>query len=423
VTAVFGPPWRAVSDPSLLLQIDPPVLLARRAKAAVHLDRNILVRKDSPGAVRKAALKMSSDVGGPVEIFEGAIQTTSGGWLWANKTDVVHVLKADDDPLTRSGHARAVQQLRDDLLEFAVAGEMAASATAANILNLNWAALAPEAIEEAIMRAATVVASVPLDATFASAARAALGNMTTRVAGLALRAAPGLGVNAVLTADQTGLARRIGSSAMVFITDEFGRRSTALSNDARRIIAHGVARGLGREDIGRDLRQAFGHRLSGRDEWYFQVVSSTAVSRARSYGQMVGYRRAGIDFYMWEALNDERTCEICRFLHGQQFPVGSALQAFNRALRNPDPEAAVNEFAWYRVVGGERLDDGLRRGGDIHVQPRRGPLGPLVASTLTSGVGQRDVVGTHRVHTAPRAAGGTVVPPAHGMCRCTTVPV
>jgi SPP1 gp7 family putative phage head morphogenesis protein len=423
VSAVYGPPWQTVDDPKQLLQLDPPVLTACNALAAVAPRHGVLVRLDNRSAVERAALVLSRDTGDPVAIFRGAIQTRSGGWLWPSQVDVVDVHKAeDDDPTTRDGFVGTVEELLDELMAMADEAEAVAFGAASGELSFDYAQATADEVEGSIARAAAIIAALPVGTAFAAAASTALARITQRVAEVSALSVPGL-IGFGLTADQTELARRLGSDAMVFVTDEFRRRAGRMSADARGIIANGVSRGLGRQDIGRNLNQALGHRLSGRDEWYFRVVASSAVSRSRSFGQMVGYRGAGIDYYMWYALMDERTCEICRFLHGQQFPVASPLQAFNRAFRNPDPEAAVNEFPWYRVVGGERVEGGLRRGGDIHVQPRGQPLGTLVASVRESGVGQRDVAGTHRVHTSPGAAGGTTVPPAHGMCRCTTIPV
>lgn len=419
MSAIYGPPWQTVDDPKQLLQLDPPALTACNALAAVAPRSGVLVRLDNVRAVERAALVLSRDTGEQVGIFRGAVQTRSGGWLWPFQVDVVDVHKAEgDDPTTREGFAGTVQELLDDLLSMADEAEAVAFGAAAGELSLDYAQATTDEVEGAIERAAAVIAALPLGAAFATGAAAILSGISQRVA-----AASAFSVGIGLTADQTALARWIGSNAMVFVTDEFRRRAGRLSVDARGIIADGVRRGFGRQDIGRNLNQALGHRLSGRDEWYFRVVASSAVSQARSYGQLVGYRGSGIDYYMWYALMDERTCEICRMLHGQQFPVASPLQAFIRAFQSQDPEAAVNEFPWYRVVGGERVEGGLRRGGDIHVQPRGQPLGTLVATVRESGVGQRDVAGTRQVHTSPQAAGGTLVPPAHGMCRCTTIPV
>jgi SPP1 gp7 family putative phage head morphogenesis protein len=417
--AVYGPPWQAVDDPRLLLQFDPPVLTACNALSAVCKSKGLLVRADGASAVERAALKLSRDAQAPVEIYRGAIQTRSGGWLWPIAVDLVDVSKADPpNPLTRGGFIKTVQALLDEVLDLVDEAEAAVFSSASSALNVSWAAATTGQIEASLARAAAAIAALP-QGPFSAQASEAMAVATSRVAGIASVAGSGF----TLTGDQTALARRLGSDSLAFVTNEFGRRSNRFSQDARGIISSGVARGLGQQEIARNLNQALGHRLRGRDEFYFRVVASSAVSRSRSYGQMVGYRQSGIDYYMWDAVMDERTCEICRYLHGQQFPVASPLQAFQRVRTSDNPETAVNEFPWYRVVGGQRGEGGLRIGGDIHVQPRGEPLGTLVASVRESGVGQRDVQGTHRVHTNPRAAGGTTVPPAHGLCRCTTVPV
>jgi SPP1 gp7 family putative phage head morphogenesis protein len=298
--------------------------------------------------------------------------------------------------------------------------EAVAQLSGADAADLDWAQASPAELEATIGRLEALIAGVPADTVFAGPSQEAFERVTSRIARLSTLAGPGITV-AALTAAQLLIARRIGSSAGGFIRQEFGRRGAALGRDVRRLATSGIARGMSRSAIRQNVLGAFGQRLRSRDDWYFRIVSSTAASRARSFGQMVGYRQSGTDFYIWVALNDERTCEICRFLHGQMFPVASPLQAFNRVMASPDPDAAmVDAFPWYRVVGGERIEGGLRRGGDIHVQQRGAPLGVQVATVRESGVGQRDVTGTHTVRVNPRAAGGTLVPPAHGGCRCTT---
>lgn len=417
---VYGPPWEAVSDPQLVLQIDPPAMTACNALAAAVPAKGVLVRRVSPADVQKSALKLSRDLSTEVGIFRGAIRTRSGAWLWPKQVDSVDVTKADNDPLTREGIAADTEDLLEELLALADEAEAVAQMSGADVADLDWAQASPAELEATIGRLEALIAGVPAAATFAGPSQEALGRTSSRIARLSTLAGPGIAV-AALTAAQLLIARRIGSSAGVFIRQEFGRRASALGRDARRIAAGGIARGLSRSAIRQNVLGAFRQRLRSRDDWYLRIVSSTAVSRARSFGQMVGYRQAGVNFYMWSATLDERCCEICRFLHGQMFPVASPLQAFNRAMSSPDPDAAmVDAFPWYRVIGGERMEGGLRRGGDIHVQQRGAPLGVQVATVRESGVGQRDVSGTHTVRVNPRAAGGTLVPPAHGGCRCTT---
>ncbi len=417
---VYGPPWEAVSDPNLVLQIDPPAMTACNALAAVVPAKGVLVRRGTLTDVQKSALALSRDLRTKVGIFRGAIRTRSGAWLWPKQVDIVDVTKADNDPLTREGLAADTEDLLQELLALADEAEAVAQLSGADVADLDWAQSSPAELEATIGRLEALIAGVPGAAAFAGPSQVALERATSRIARLSTLAGPGIAVGA-LTAAQLAVARRIGSSAGVFIRQEFGQRAGVLGQDARRLAASGVARGLSSFAIRQNVLGAFSQRLRRRDAWYFRIVSSTAASRARSFGQMVGYRQAGVDFYAWIALNDERTCEICRFLHGQVFPVTSPLQAFTRAMASPDPDSAmVDAFPWYRVVGGERIEGGLRRGGDIHIQHRGAPLGVQVATVRESGVGQREVTGTYTMRVNPRAAGGTLVPPAHGGCRCTT---
>jgi len=108
-------------------------------------------------------------------------------------------------------------------------------------------------------------------------------------------------------------------------------------------------------------------------------------------------------------------CNVCRFLHGTRFYVQDAIDQFTRAQANADPERGLmEEQPWYREADGK-----------IHVAPaeRGGKLGPLIATIVRSAVGREDQRGTFRTALSAGSSGATQTPPAHGLCRCITVPV
>ena len=423
--AVYGPPWRVTTDPRGVLFADPPApgnCRSHLALAAFSPSLSVLVRGADRTDVERRARALAERGDGRAYVLQGAIQTAAGRWLWPVVVDRVATAKADPpDPLTRRGYALTVEELRGALQDAASPAERRALEAMLSDLDEDWGETGLDDVEAAVAAAGRPIESIGDDALFLAVGLGVIESTAASVAGLCQRAG-GSGLPSVLTNAADRVARHIGRDGLAFVTDEYRRRMVGASRDARRVIAGGVRDGLGRVQIGRDLRSALHRQVVGRSEAYYRVVAGATVSRARSFGQMTGYRDAGIPTYTWEAVLDARTCDICRFLHGQTFPVADALARFDRSASNPNPEAAVNEFAWYRTVGGSQIDEGLRGGGAIFVSPRgEGPT-VRVATVTATAVGTNDQRGAFRTHVGAARAGGTTVPPAHGGCRCTTIP-
>nr|WP_237078802.1 hypothetical protein [Myxococcus xanthus] len=123
---------------------------------------------------------------------------------------------------------------------------------------------------------------------------------------------------------------------------------------------------------------------------------------------MSSYAEAGVRRYRIEAVLDEATTQVCRFLHGKAFSVGEALQRFERLESLSQPEDLKQE-----LPGGGRALLYVNRGG----QETR------LAEVLRSAVGTRDDVGEFRSLVSDRqlAEVGVGFPPYHGLCRTTTL--
>jgi len=422
--AVVGPPWRIVADPRAVLAaqgVRSTCGGGHLALAAFSPSTGRLERARTPEEVEQRARILAAKGDGSALILQGVIRTGANAYLWPIVKDRIDVFKVDN-PLTRSGFADLVEQLWNGLLGDSSAAERRVARRALDRIGAqNWPTMNAAQIDRVLGGLGGMIANVPSGATRRAMTRR-LEAATLNVARQSRVLANLPGVRTTFLAPEAATARALGGDAMVFITDEFGRRSDQFDAMARDIIARGTTQGVGDEVIAQRLSTAFRGRVSGRSEWYYRVVSSSAVSRARSYGQMLSYRDAGAGFYIWEAVLDERTCEVCRFLHGQRFSVGDNLARFERAREIDDPEEAINLFPWYRVVGGTTDDEGRRMGGDIHVQPRGGELGERVARVTESAMGRVDERGSFQTFRRPENAGGSEMPPAHGLCRCTTVP-
>jgi len=412
MTALLGPPWTPVSDPRAVLFADPPVTSACTALAVGVPAAGLLERVPSANGIHKVAVDLAGACAADAFVYRGAIQTRSGLWLWPFPVDRVEVWKIDR-PLSRREFALVVQRLDRALRGASRASARRTLERALATLRRPWPDMSGHQVDSALEMLAVAIRDIPSSAAFRTAAATQLAQVTAGVAERsALGAAAARGVGYTFRPVERELASRIGRNGMHFITDEFGRRSARFSREARRIIGRGTEQGLGYREIASDLQHAMQGAALGRDLSYYQSVASAVVAQARSYGTMLGYEAAGVQYYMWVSVLDERTCDPCRWLHGQVFPVDDPLTTMDRALRNPDPEAAANAMPWYRVVGD-----------NIHVQARGQPLGPAVAQIQQRGFGVADRVGQYRPFMSTRDGGGAMMPPAHARCRCETEPV
>lgn len=107
---------------------------------------------------------------------------------------------------------------------------------------------------------------------------------------------------------------------------------------------------------------------------------------------------------------DERTSNICRFLHGRVFAVRDALHSFEAAdkLRNPEAIKSLNPWPREDGAGLYIMRDGRRID---------------IAAITRSGVGAWDDLGEFKAHqsNAGLAELGLGFPPYHGLCRTTTM--
>src|SRR5690606_9165297 len=126
-------------------------------------------------------------------------------------------------------------------------------------------------------------------------------------------------------------------------------RQEAFSARARAVVSQGIAQGLGRDDISQTLQDAFRGSAVNRSAFYWDVVASAFVGRARSLAEVSSYDDAGIAYYLITAVLDEVTTDICRYLDGKRFSVGNALAQFRRVENLRDPERIKLEQPWLRV--------------------------------------------------------------------------
>jgi len=320
------------------------------------------------------------------------------------------------DPLDRNDFMMIVRRLSRALQGVARPAEDAALQRAIERLDVDWPNLTPQAHDQVVRAARQSLRTVEdqvlpqVEQIFEAEA--------DRVVGRARRSTVrrfGLRIGADLTSTDERIAKFTRESQGNFVRDEYGRRREEFSRRARDIVAAGVDRGLGRDDIVQELTEAMGREAFDRSRDYWEVVSMVFTNRARTFTQLGAFAEAGIQRFRFEAVLDEATSEVCRFMHGKVFTVERAMDRFRQVERARDPERIREEQPFVQVGADDEGNEVLfyERGGR-----RR-----AVAQVDEPAVGQRDEVGQYSRELSPAQleAAGVCVPPLHGRCRSTIV--
>jgi SPP1 gp7 family putative phage head morphogenesis protein len=305
----------------------------------------------------------------------------------------------------------AVARMAVALRKQTEASDRDAVRAAVAVLDVDWRVTSAEErsrlVEQALVEAGQKTAAVPsaIETVLADSANDVVGSTRND-----LRHRQGLTIAADFNALDRRIVSHLVSSEANFVRDEYGRRQVALGLRAREVVAAGLEAGLGREDITRDLARVAGSTLTTRSPFYWEVVAGSFIGRGRSCAQLSAFAEAGIERYRIEAVLDERTTPVCRFLHGKVFSVGSGLRTFERVETNPS--ALKDITPWVRE--GPNPETGRR---ELYVN-RDGERLP-VAEVVRSGVGAKDDQGDFRAMRGNQELAdlGLSFPPWHGLCR------
>ena len=146
------------------------------------------------------------------------------------------------------------------------------------------------------------------------------------------------------------------------------------------------------------------------------MVAGAFANRSRTWGQLSSYSEAGIQRFLFEAMLDEVTTNVCRLMHGKSWAVEAGISLYERieALENPQDIKSVQP--WVR--------DGRDADGNSVLQIGSAGQFQTVARVLESGVGRQDDVGrfSQTMSDTELIANGVIVPPLHGGCRSVLVP-
>lgn len=321
------------------------------------------------------------------------------------------------DLSTPRGFDTAAARLGTELRRLAAVPETEAVRQALAGLDVDWRVTTPAqrsaVLRSALARAGRTAAQLSrrIEASLGRAASAVV-HATRSDARQRQHLAVGADLNAV---DHRAIAYLTRANAL-FVRDDYGLRVERFGEQARQIVARGLERGLGRDDIAEDLAEAADATLIARARSYWDVVAASFIGEGRSLSQISAYAEAGIDRYVLLAVLDEHTTDTCRFLDGKVLQTQDAMRTFDRLETSDEPLVIKRERPWVRERTG---DDGKR-----HLVVDRDGADTVLAVVERSGVGARDDRGAYSRALSGRelAPAGIGFPPFHGFCRTTTVP-
>jgi len=321
------------------------------------------------------------------------------------------------DPLDPAGFARIVTRLQHDLSGATAVDEADALRRAIEALDVDWTRLSPAGRDAVVRAAREAVAGVADHAMprvrqlFEARGPAIYGDSRSSASRRF-----GFDLSQTLSLRDLAAERFVRESNVHFVRDTYGRRADELSSTAREIVARGLEEGRGSSEIAGDLADALGDRVM-RGDSYWQTVAMQFANSARTYSQVNAMRDAGIQTLVFEAVLDEVTTDICRFMHGQVFSVPVAGAQLDRLASLENPDDVVNVAPWYR----EGTDpDGNRV---IYFERADGSQ-TTVAQIERSGRGTSDDTGeySNAMSAAEMQASSVPYPPLHAKCRSNVVP-
>ncbi len=139
-----------------------------------------------------------------------------------------------------------------------------------------------------------------------------------------------------------------------------------LSGAIAETVGEGMQLGLGRDEIGKLLKDFF-REYPGvpiKPDSYWSGLAGTAMNRSRVFGEVSGFREVGIQELQIIAMGDERTCPICEQLDRKIIPVYRAANQVQRmiAAENPEDVKAIAPWLTANELADLNHDQMMNRG-------------------------------------------------------------
>jgi len=124
-----------------------------------------------------------------------------------------------------------------------------------------------------------------------------------------------------------------------------------LSGHISDIVTEGLREGLGRKDVGNNLKEFFKNYkgVSSKPDVYWRGLAANAMNRSRQFGMIEGYERAGVKRLRIMAVMDERTSAICREMNGRIIPIDQAVRQKKNIIGASDPEDIKQMAPWPKI--------------------------------------------------------------------------
>jgi SPP1 gp7 family putative phage head morphogenesis protein len=329
-------------------------------------------------------------------------------------------IEKDLDPLNRRDFVTLVQRFGARLRGQARPHEIEAVDAALGAMDVDWPNLTNRQRDAAVKAANTAIAG--LSRVVPPLVEGTVISESTRfVAGVkrSIVRTHKLKIGTSFTAKDRETARRVARNQGNFVTDFYGNRARAVEGSARSVVAHGLEHGLGVDEIAGRLEKTVKAEVLGRSPSYWNVVANSFMNRARTDTNLKGFREAGIERWMFEAVMDEQTTDQCRMLHEKTFSTGAAIDRIRATDEAADPVRELKKFEPWLQNGKDDEGRAILYTRDPDTKERT-----VIARVLESGRGESDRVGRYEqlVNDQTMEKMGIPWPPLHGRCRSTIVP-
>jgi SPP1 gp7 family putative phage head morphogenesis protein len=242
----------------------------------------------------------------------------------------------------------------------------------------------------------------------------------------------GLGIDAKPSEGHKKIEKFLHESQRGFVREELRGRVERDAQRAKRIVESGLENGLSRKEILKELSEGLTGNLKDRSKRYNQRLAMSFTNSGRTYAQLQAFEEGGIEEFEFRAVRDERTSEMCLFMHGHVFSVKSSMNRVRKLQTLRDPERIRDHQPWMQIAkdkeGNEFLyyKRGDRRQKVTNIE--RHTVENVGDATFHPGIRQ-DEDGNlllasypNAKHTGQLEGVGVTLPPLHAHCRSTIVP-
>jgi hypothetical protein len=131
-----------------------------------------------------------------------------------------------------------------------------------------------------------------------------------------------------------------------------------LSGAIAQTVSDGLAQGLGRDDVGKLLKDFFKEYpgVPLKPDAYWNGLAATSMNRTRIFSSVSGYREVGIKEMQILSAGDERVCPICSQLDRKIIPIGRAASQVAQMIATENPEDVKAISPWLTATELEGLD-------------------------------------------------------------------